>query len=427
MIIRHIGAASLVALIAACSQQHSGPQMSASDAAYSAFRAGDYARAEQGYAAVLATDPGNAVALLGMGEVLEATGRTSEALSYYRRAEASRNGAIRVFDGTQEGVTELAYRRIGELGGGHQVAGYAQPQAPAPSYAEFQAPPMYVEPQGYTVQQTYTPQQPAAPTTYAVGQGYQPQPTYQPQPAYTAQPAPQPRYTMEPGYTVGPDNTSYYTSDGTIAAQPYEPAPVQYTQGTVSTAAPARIEYLSAPATQVPTTTYAPAQVTYTPAPVTYSSESVEYMPSYTTEPAPMQYAPAPAPKPYTTYAPQPEIYTPQPTNYSLDPASYQSPAIPEYGEPLGYEFDPTPQDADPMARRPVPKPNRQPLRTPGYTIVDGVVQYAKDPASATTVYEYETMPVNIGTPVDVISSDVPLNTPGVFSAPRGVDVGGPN
>ena len=98
--------------------------------------------------------------------------------------------------------------------------------------------------------------------------------------------------------------------------------------------------------------------------------------------------------------------------------------------EPRGYEYAPiTNADYDPMARQPLPKPARRTLTTPNYTIVDGVVEYVKEPANMTTTVPlggsvtYETMPVNIGTPIDVISSGVPTNTPGIYSAPRGVDV----
>ena len=205
MTFKHLGAASVVALVTACSPHQSAKQTSPTQAAYATYLAGDYGRAEQGYAAILASDPGNATALLGMGEVMEASGRTSEALSYYRRAVASRNGAIRVYNGRQDGVTEVAYRRMGMLGG--NGTSYAQQAVPQPTLPDFQAPPMYVEPV----------------TTYLTQQ------TYSAQPTYTS--APTTIYGSEPAM-IAPMTQDVYAAPEIIVgyqgATTYAPAPVQY-------------------------------------------------------------------------------------------------------------------------------------------------------------------------------------------------------
>ena len=158
MTIRTIGAASLIALTAACSQQAPAPRATSGEAAHLAYLSGDLDRAEDGYLSILSDDPTDAAALLGMGEIAEAQGDRARAADYYRQAAERRSGDIRVWqpDVTyaefQDGVTEVAHRRLGALG--HGTMARPAPAQPAYTYVEpaHAAPAVITHPvESYTV------------------------------------------------------------------------------------------------------------------------------------------------------------------------------------------------------------------------------------------------------------------------------------
>lgn len=377
MTYRILTAASLVALLAGCS--HEAPRMSPSEAAYSAYLAGDYAAAEQGYGAILASDPNNATALLGMGELMEAAGRTNEAVEYYQRAYAAQSGSIRVWDAgvMQDGVTEVAFRRLGGLSG-HGVAYAAPVQAYEPQFEE----PPYVAP-AIPTEPVYS-----APVTPAPSYA---EPTHY-EPVYTQPIEPAPSY-VEPAYAEPAYVEPSYAEPAYV-----EPAYVEPTY-----TAPAYVEPAYAP----------PAYVEPTPVQPAYSAPAYQQ---------PAQIAPAYTPPPA---APQPR--------YALDDEGYVYYSDPEATQPISEDvFDSLDSAVDeavaPQYARPTPKPLRS-AGSNGYTIVDGVVeqvgapQHTPMPVPARETVTYETMPVNIGTPTDVIRSGVPLQTPQQFGAPRGVDM----
>ncbi len=114
-------ATGMIALLSACSSQPAPSGSNAAEQGYAAYRAGDLAAAETAYDTALAADPGNVAALVGLGEVYENTGRISEAIEFYTRAQNQRSGAIRIWnDGRvrQVGLNEFAVRRLGALGAG---------------------------------------------------------------------------------------------------------------------------------------------------------------------------------------------------------------------------------------------------------------------------------------------------------------------
>lgn len=394
MTIRLLSAASVIALVAACSDQASapsGPAAAAVQQGQNAFLLGDYGAAEQSYRAALSADPGNAAALLGLAEVLEQTGRTPEALDFYRRAQSSGSGDIRVWEfltesnlrRPQDGVTETAYRRLGALshGSGHQVGHY-------PDVMEQD----FVDP---------------APAAYA------------PAPVETA---PYDSYGVTPGYTL--DSGSVYQPDPAMVGTPiYDPSPISYTTEPVGYQT-APIAYETVPATPIhqDTMSYgepAPHAPAYSPLPPT--------VPAYRSQPTTViyqdqQYYPAPSePAPYAPYDAQPAL--PAPTQYyEYDPEALSKPVA-----PLGENA---------IFATPVPRPAPAAMGLPsGYTLINGVVEYVGEgqtaPASAgglqpaNTTTTYETMPAGYGDPVEVVPSGTPINTPDNYSAPRGVDVQG--
>lgn len=456
MTIRLMTAVSVLALVSACSSQPGPSSLSATDIGYNAYRAGDYAAAEAAYSSALAANRGNEAAMLGLAEVYEITGRASEAAALYREINATRTGAIRVWnDGRalQDGVNEVAYRRLGAMG--HQpTASYAVPVAPAPTaYSPAPAPTYYSEP----APTTYAPA--PAPTYYSAEPAptvYSPAPTvYTPEPVYT--PA-QPVYSPAPAPTI-------YSS---------EPVPVEYTPApapTLYSPAPAPTVYSPAPAPTV----YSPAPV-YTPAPVYSPTPASAYdtpaplpegynpAPNYSlgqdgiveyAEPRAPQYAPQPVPVSRRgAYNTDSEVYYTDPGatqrvqepvfdrfDAALDEAiqgegGYPQPAAnPTTYAPAPINYSPAPM---PVERAPAyaPQPSRQPsapfsaapLGQPGYGVVDGNFVYisAEDIANgATAPSPTPAGPAadSYGIPVPVTGSAIPAGTPSSYSAPRGVDV----
>jgi len=119
MTIRFASAISLIAFVSACSSQPGPSGVSATEQGYNAFRVGNFSAAEKAYDSALAADPTDVTAMLGLAEVYEKAGRTSEAVKLYSRVQAQNSGTIRVWnDGyvKQQGVTELASRRLAALG-----------------------------------------------------------------------------------------------------------------------------------------------------------------------------------------------------------------------------------------------------------------------------------------------------------------------
>ena len=131
---RFLTAASVLALVSACSSQPGPPSLSPIHQADQALRAGNYSVAEQAYKGILSSNPNDPTAKLGLAQVYEATERSNEAIDLYRQVSAAQSGAIRVFDGgspLQDGVTEVATRRLGQLGHG-DMGGFEAPQPVAP-------------------------------------------------------------------------------------------------------------------------------------------------------------------------------------------------------------------------------------------------------------------------------------------------------
>ena len=139
---RFLTAASVLALVSACSSQPGPSSLSPIQLANQALQAGNYSVAEQAYQGVLANTPNNPTAMLGLAQVYEATQRSNEAVDLYRKVSAAQSGAIRVFNdgsGRQDGVTELATRRLGQLGHG-DMSGFETPQPALPVAAPIAAP-----------------------------------------------------------------------------------------------------------------------------------------------------------------------------------------------------------------------------------------------------------------------------------------------
>lgn len=151
---RLIAATSILALVSACSFQPGPSSLSPLQLANQALQAGDYSAAEQAYSGILANSPDNATAKLGLAQVYEATDRSTEAVDLYRQVSSAQSGAIRVLDGglRQDGVTEVATRRLGALG--HGMEAQVATPAPAPAAAPVPAPVVVAAPIPAPVVQT---------------------------------------------------------------------------------------------------------------------------------------------------------------------------------------------------------------------------------------------------------------------------------
>lgn len=341
---RFLTAASLFAVLTACSSQ--GP--SAVDPltqGQNAYLSGDYGTAEAAYARVLDGNPSNGTALLGLAEVYEQTGRTAQAIEIYERIQTTRTGSIRVWNAggvTQDGITEVAARRLGVLG-----------MASARSVA--QAPVAYTPPR----QTTY-----AAPV---INQGYateQRTVIYTGDDAYYADQAPRsiqaavPQTYTAPAIQTAPVVQSYAA-----------PAPVTYT-------APVAVESYALPAAPAP----APIQESYSYGLV---GESI-------------------TPAIQSTYVPEPvdEVAQPDPWTYALDDdgnisygtsESIELPATELYTAPPapvnGYEFTtPQPAASDLYDVEPAYE-----FGTPGdgaalYSPIESQIAYESDPIDPTAV-----------------------------------------
>lgn len=360
MTIRFLTAASVLALVSACSSQPGPSSISTVDQGYAAYRSGNFSAAEAAYSSALNTNPSSQAAMLGLAEVYEATDRASDAAALYAKVQAARSGSIRVWDDRQDGVTEVASRRLGALG--HGVA------APMP-VAEFEAPAI--------VQPTHQ----SAPTV--VAQPAYTQPAYT-QPAYTQPTYTQPIYTQPVAQEAWPENPTYALDDDGIVyyADPDATQPItepvfeshQAASYTTTTEAPATTYHSADPVVTAPAALYQPmpvAPVQYEPAPITYT-------------PAPVSYEPA-----QTSYEPAPVIFQPEPTTYAPAPIQYQEIQAAPAPIPTTYQAAPTAPAYSPtpsVARQ--PSAPAQPLtRTqPGYAVVGGDLVYisAEDIANGT-------------------------------------------
>ncbi len=136
MSLRLVTAVSVAALISACSSQPGPSSLSPLQQGETALRAGNFAVAEQAFTSALSANPNDPSAMLGLAQVYDASNRSAEAVELYQKVAAARSGAIRVWnDGgvRQEGVTEIASRRLGALG--HGMDQRAAAPAPAPVVA----------------------------------------------------------------------------------------------------------------------------------------------------------------------------------------------------------------------------------------------------------------------------------------------------
>lgn len=381
---RFLSAVSLVALVSACSSQPGPSSLSPAQQADEAYRAGNFAVAEQTYAGLLSVNPSNPTAMLGLAEVYEATGRTSEAAQLYARVAAARSGSIRVWnDGgaLQDGVTEVAMRRLGELGHGSMMS-YAAPIVSAPM-------------------------------------------------AYAA-PAPTEYWPEDPVYALDQDGIVYF-------ADPEATQPIRETLFDSPEAAMMAAPTMAAPVMTAPTMSapmaYTPAPVTYEPAPVAYQPAPISYetMPM-AVESAPVTYQAAPMMEPAPVYTPAPigADYTSAPITYEAAPMIEPVPAA--YAPvPASMTYQAAPMVApaytpEPVALRAPTAAASLPRDQPGYAVVDGNFVYisAQDIARGATapspVANVENA-LGYGVPTPVTSSAIPVGTPQSYSAPRGVDV----
>ena len=342
MTIRFLTAASVLALVSACSSQPGPSSVSATDQGYSAFRAGDFAAAEQAYAAALSANPASEVAMLGLAEVYEQTGRGHEAANLYAQVHAARSGSIRVWnDGRamQDGVTETAGRRLGALGhgmGGHTVVSHS-------TITEFEAP-AYVQPMAY-----------AAPSVPAVTEYLPENPTYA---------------LDEDGivYYADPEATQPISEPVFEAPQMMEYAPAM-PEPMMAAPTHSGIVYQDAPmVTPVEVVVPAPA------APVTY-------------QPQPMTYEAAPAAMTYEA-APAAMSYEAAPMSYEAAPAAMSYETAPMSFEPAPISFQPAPMAKPVAAPAVAPMPvatrsagpavpaNLGARSQPGYAVVNGDLVY---------------------------------------------------
>ena len=145
MTLRFITAASVLALVSACSSQPGPSSLSPVQQGEQALRAGNFSVAEQAFKSALSAKPNDASAMLGLAQVYDASDRSAEAIELYSKVASARSGAIRTWnDGgvMQEGVTEVATRRLGALGHGMdtRVAAPAPVAEPAPVTVAAPAP-----------------------------------------------------------------------------------------------------------------------------------------------------------------------------------------------------------------------------------------------------------------------------------------------
>jgi len=358
MTIRFVTAVSVLALVSACSSQPGPSAVNATEQGYNAYLAGNFAAAEKAYDTALVADPADVSAMLGLAEVYEKTNRASEAVELYSRVRAERSGTIRVWnDGgvRQQGVTELANRRLVALGHQTQVQTAAVVAAPAVTLAPvateiaFQAPPATFVPEVVTTQVVTTE-------------------VYTPEVITTAAIAPQPTQYW-------PDSSSYVLDENGI---------VNYVD--VAAAQP-----ILAPVAEAPTAT---GQTYY----VDQEGTQVIAGRVFETQEAASLAAPAPVyrtvstnavsavPAVATSYEPVPTVYEPAPllTSYQSAPAAIAYEAAPTVPTPTLRQALITP--AAPIAA-PVPSIARQaaapqlPVQSitrsqPGYAVIDGDLVY---------------------------------------------------
>lgn len=293
MTTRFLTAASVFALLSACSGQPGPSSTSLVDQGYAAYRAGDFAGAEAAYRGALADLPTDEAAMLGLAEVMEATDRAGEAATLYRRVQAARSGTIRVWDdgrAMQDGVTEVASRRLGALG--HDTG--------------FQAPPVHHPVVSHSAPVSVWPEDPV----YALDEdGIV--------------------YYADPEATQPITEPVFESPDAAMTTYP------TFEQAGPAVVAPPSSVYESAPMT------YAPEPMSYESAPMTYeTAPMVEPMTPMSYEAAPMTYEALPA---ETMSAPIPvaapariEPVAPVAPVYSPAPVSARVPSTPAPSAPLG-------------------------------------------------------------------------------------------
>ena len=409
MAIRLITAASVLALVSACSSQPGPSSLSPTQLADEALRAVNFQAAEQGYLNVLAGNPSNSIAMLGLAEVYDATGRTAQATDLFARVSAEQSGAIRVWDGgsQQIGVTEVASRRLGELrrrDGGH----FDAPQVVAP-----------------VVQQTFVAPAPVSPAPFVQTGVLSESPTYALESSevvyYSDSEAapPVPEYVLENPVVVEqtlPRGNIQYAApihEPAVAVQTIaQPQAADYaldsdgivyfsgSQATTETVFESRevVEKIAPAVTRQSTTRVAPIAV----APVI---------------PSPVRFVPAPAPQPIA-YEPAPIVpapviqpIAPTPVAYAPAPISYEAPSI----------VTPLP------VRAPVSVPSAAvptgalPRSQPGYAVVNGDFVYisAEDIARGAVVQPPVGNAEAYGVPTPIASPRVPSGTSQTYTAPN--------
>ncbi len=401
MTIRSVTTISALALLSACSSQPGPSAVDASTQAYNAFRAGNIAAAEKAYDTALIANPNDVSALVGLGEVYEKTGRTSEAIKLYTQAQKKRSGTIRVWnDGRvmQDGLTELANRRLSALGHQEQaIAKVSQPTAPV-----AKAPVQTARPLGLI------PPQPIAPVVAAPLQ-----PIVSAAPLYgkheiVATPAIAPQATQyqtdNSGYALDSEGIVYYAEAETTQpisthhgnAVPY--AEAQVTQA-FATHSGGTVYYADPEATQ-PITAHLGGTIYYADPEATQPitghvselpiASSQSYLPHNasiqpalaTTSIAPSEIAPSPV---YQTTTPLAPVHVEIPAQtgiatYQTDPIVYETAPVSNLVSRVP-TVKPSPSVAAPapsVARNSITRTPSQPLprSQPGYAVIEGDLVY---------------------------------------------------
>ncbi len=419
MTLRFITAASMLALVAACSSQPGPSSLSPLQQADQAFRAGNFAAAEQAYNGVIANSPNNPTAMLGLAQVYEATGRSDEAVDLYRQVSGARSGAIRIWDDgspKQDGVTEVAMRRLGELGHG-DMGGFAAPQPVLPIVEPVAAAPLPVAP-APVVQAEAWPENPV----YALDSDGM---VYYADPGAT-QRITTPVFETRAAAEQAAPTVSYQTihqaapiAVAPVVTQTYEaPAPV-FVAPTV--AAPAPI-----PAVQTIIQPQEPAYALDSDGIVYFADPEATQPISgavFETREAAARSLPAVTQRTIQQAAPiaAAPVYQPAPLVQPIAPAAVTyAPAAPA---PVVYQ-SPTTATTPLPTRAPASPAAALPRSQPGYAVVDGNFVYisADDIARGATVSAPVGSGAAYGVPTPIATSSVPVAAPQSFDVPNGAN-----
>jgi len=399
---RFITAASVLALVTACSSQPGPSSLSPLQQADQAFRAGNFSAAEQAYSGVIANSPNNPSAMLGLAQVYEATGRSDEAVDLYRQVSRAQSGAIRIWDDggqRQDGVTEVATRRLGELGHGDM--------------GDFAAPPVVAP----VVQQAVIAPAPVAPAPVVQAQVWPENPVY-------ALDSEGMVYYADPGATQRITTPVFETREAAELALPSVSHSVVQQSAPILTT-PIIQQTFVAPAPPAVTAPVPTVQTFVQPAEPTYALDAngVVYFADpgatqpisgavFETREAAARAAPAPTQRTIQHSAPiaAAPVYQPAPAIQPITPAPVAYAPAPQ--APVVYQ---APTVTAPLpARAPAAPAAALPRSQPGYAVVNGDFVYisAEDIARGATVSPPVGSGEAFGVPTPIASQNAPVNVP---------------